>query len=67
MDITKEYNIHPLFLTGVMVAGSGFGTVSFPRWYNNLMAYYWQNALMKNGLPTYKANPLRNRRYKNLE
>lgn len=67
VDITKEYNIHPLFLTGVMVAESGFGTVSFPRWYNNPMAYHWQNALMKNGLPTYEANPFRNRKYKNLE
>jgi len=67
VDTTKEYNINPLFLTGIMVAESGLGTVSFPRWYNNPMAYHWQNALMKNGLPTYEANPSRNRKYKNLE
>ena len=31
------------------------------------MAYHWQNALMKNGLPTYESAPSRNRKYKNLE
>jgi len=67
VDITKEYNINPLFLTGIMVAESGFGTVSFPRWYNNPMAYHWQNALMKNGLPTYEPTSSRNRKYINLE
>ncbi|MDI6591405.1 MAG: N-acetylmuramoyl-L-alanine amidase [Patescibacteria group bacterium] len=67
VDVSKEYNINPLFLTGVMVAESGFGTVSFSRWYNNPMAYHWQNALMKNGLPTYEPNPSRNRKYKNLK
>ena len=67
VEISKEYQIHPLFFVGVMAAESGFGTVSFPRWYNNPMAYHWQNALMKNGLPTYEPNPLRNRQYKDLE
>lgn len=67
IKVSKEYYIHPLFLTGVMTAESGFGTVSFPRWYNNPMAYHWQNALMKNGLPTYEANPLLNRKYKDLK
>jgi len=67
VDTTKEYNINPLFLTGIIVAESGFGCCSFPRWYNNPMAYHWQNALMKNGLPTYESNPFRNRKYKNLE
>jgi len=64
---TKEYHIHPLFLTGVMVSESGFGCCSFPRWYNNPMAYHWQNRFMKNGLPTYEANSLKNRKYKDLE
>jgi formylglycine-generating enzyme required for sulfatase activity len=67
VDTTKEYNINPLFLTGIMVAESGFGTVSFPRWYNNPIAYHWQNVLMKNGLPIYEANPSRNRKYKDLK
>jgi formylglycine-generating enzyme required for sulfatase activity len=67
VDTTKENNIHPLFLTGIMIAESGFGSVSFPRWYNNPMAYHWQNGLMKNGLPTYEANPSRNRKYKDLK
>ena len=67
VEVSKEYNLNPLFLTGVMAAESGFGTVSFPRWYNNPMAYHWQNALMKNGLPTYEANPSHNRKYKDLK
>jgi len=67
VETAKEYNIHPLFLIGVMAAESGFRTVSFPRWYNNPMAYHWQNALMKNGLPTYEANPSRNQKYKDLK
>jgi len=67
VDTTKEYNIHPIFLTAVMIAESGLGTVSFPRWYNNPMAYHWQNTLMKNGLPTYEADPSRNRKYKDLK
>ncbi len=67
VEVTKEYHIHPLFLTGIMVAESGFGNCSFPRWYNNPMAYHWQNGLMKNGLPTYEVTPLRNRKYKDLK
>jgi len=67
VDTAKEYNIHPLFLTGVMVAESGFGCCSFPRWYNNPMAYHWQNILMENGLPTYEPNLSRNRKYKDLK
>ena len=67
VEITEEYHIHPLFLTGVMAAESGFGGCSFPRWYNNPMAYHWQNALMEKGLPTYEPSPNRNRKYKNLK
>ena len=65
--IAKKYNINPLFLIGVMAAESGFGTVSFPRWYNNPIAYHWQNTSMKNGPPIYKARYHRNRKYHNLE
>ncbi len=67
VELTKEYNINPLFLTGIMVAESGFGSVSFPRWYNNPMAFHWQNALMKNGLPVYERDSSRNQKFKNLK
>ena len=67
IEVSKEYHIHPLFLAGIMTAESGFGSCSFPRWYNNPMAYHWQNALMKNGLPTYEADPSLNRKYKDLK
>jgi len=67
VEITEEYSLHPLFLTGIMAAESGFGTCSFPRWYNSPMAYHWQNALMKNGLPIYEPSSYRNRKYENLE
>lgn len=66
MDVAKEYSIHPLFLTGIIASESGFGCCSFPRWYNNPMAYHWQNVLMKNGLPLYDADRTRNRKYKDL-
>jgi len=66
VEVTKEHHIHPLFLTGIMAAESGFGSVSFPRWYNNPMAYHWENRLMKNGLPVYEENPNRNQKFKNL-
>ena len=66
VEVTKECNIHPLFLVGIMAAESGFGSVSFPRWYNNPMAYHWENRLMKNGLPVYEENPNRNQKFKNL-
>jgi len=67
VEVTKEYSIHPLFLAGIMASESGFGTCSFPRWYNNPMAYHWQNALIKNGLPVYESTSYYNRKYKNLE
>ncbi len=67
IETMREYNINPLFLVGILASESGFGTVSFPRWYNNPMAYHWQNVLMKNGLPTYEPTPSHNRKYKNLE
>jgi len=67
VDTTKEYNINPLFLTGIMASESGFGCCSFPRWYNNPMAYHWQNNLMKNGLPIYEADSSRNQKFKDLQ
>ncbi len=67
VKVSKEYSLHPLFLTGIMASESGFGCCSFPRWYNNPMAYHWQNALMNKGLPTYDADASHNRKYKDLE
>lgn len=67
VNVTEEYGIHPLFLTGIIAAESGFATVSFPRWFNSPMAYEWQNRLMKAGMPEYNA-PLtqKNRKYRDL-
>lgn len=68
IHVCKRNKINPLFLASIMISESGFGTVSFPRWYNNPMAYHWQNKLMVKGLPVYEAMPgKRNRKYKNLE
>ena len=65
--VSKTYHINPLFLTAIMVSESGLGSCSFPRWYNNPMAFHWQNKLMPKGLPVYDARPgWRNRKYKNL-
>ncbi len=66
--VCKRNQVNPLFLASIMISESGFGTVSFPRWYNNPMAYHWQNKLMVKGLPVYEALPgKKNRKYKNLE
>lgn len=66
--VTKAYQINPLFLTAIMVSESGLGSCSFPRWYNNPMAFHWQNKLMSRGLPVYNARPgWRNRKYKTLK
>jgi len=62
----QKHKIHPLFLTGIMVSESGFATCSFPRWWNNPMAYHWQNLNMKKGLPSYTADRYHNRKYKDL-
>ena len=58
--------INPLFVTSIMISESGFATVSFPRWWNNPMAYHWQNKLMPKGLPSYTANKSSNRKYEDL-
>ncbi len=55
VEITKEYNIHPLMLTGIFAAESGFASCSVPRWYNNPLAFHWQNKLIANGEPEYNA------------
>lgn len=62
----KQAKINPLFVTAIMISESGFATVSFPRWWNNPMAYHWQNRLMARGKPTYNADKSHNRRYKDL-
>lgn len=68
INVCERNNIHPLFLTAIMVSESGVGTCSFPRWFNNPMAYRWQNRLMQAGEPTYEDMPnVRNRKFKNLE
>jgi sulfatase modifying factor 1 len=68
IKVCKRNNIHPLFLTTIMISESGFGSVSFPRWYNNPMAFHWQNKLMANGEPVYESLPgKKNRKYKTLE
>lgn len=63
----EKYKVNPLFLVGIMASESGFASCSFPRWYNNPMAYHWQNRLMSKGLPKYDADVHENRKYKNLQ
>jgi hypothetical protein len=55
VSVTKEYQIHPLILTGIFASESGFGSCSVPRWYNNPLAYHWQNKLIISGEPEYNA------------
>ncbi len=66
VDESQAAKINPLFVTSIMISESGFATVSFPRWFNNPMAYHWQNKLMEKGLPTYDADKSHNRKYKDL-
>lgn len=68
INTCEKHHVNPLFLTAIMVSESGFGTVSFPRWYNNPMAYHWQNKLMVKGLPVYADQPGKlNRKFATLE
>jgi formylglycine-generating enzyme len=68
VDACRKNSINPLFLASIMISESGFGTVSFPRWYNNAMAYHWQNKLMASGYPVYESMPgKKNRKYAVLE
>ena len=66
VDVSLEHDLHPLFLTGIMISESGLGTVSFPRWFNNPMAYHWGNWKMRYGAPFYEPRKYRNRRYRTL-
>lgn len=66
VEESQKAKINPLFVTSIMISESGFATVSFPRWWNNPMAYHWQNKLMEKGLPTYDADKSHNRKYKDL-
>ncbi|MCP4459219.1 MAG: formylglycine-generating enzyme family protein [Cytophagales bacterium] len=66
VEESQKAKINPLFVTSIMISESGFATVSFPRWWNNPMAYHWQNKLMPKGLPSYTADKTRNRKYKDL-
>ena len=66
VEESKLAKINPLFVTSIMISESGFATVSFPRWWNNPMAYHWQNKLMPKGLPSYTADKSHNRKYKDL-
>lgn len=68
VTVCRKNDIHPLFLTAIMISESGMGTVSFPRWFNSPMAFHWQNKLMAKGVPVYEDLPgHRNRKYKTLE
>lgn len=66
VEESETAKINPLFVTSIMISESGFGTVSFPRWWNNPMAYHWQNKNMSKGLPTYDATKASNRKYVDL-
>lgn len=67
IDTGIEYRINPVFLLGIMKSESGVSTVSFPRWFNNPMAYKWGNFHMKNGQPVYGYKKGRNRKYRTLK
>jgi sulfatase modifying factor 1 len=67
VEVTKQHNIHPLILTGIFAAESGFGSCSVPRWYNNPLAFHWQNKLIANGEPEYNAQiGLKNEKFATL-
>jgi len=66
VEESEKAKINPLFVTSIMISESGFATVSFPRWWNNPMAYHWQNKLMPKALPSYTADKSQNRKYKDL-
>ncbi len=66
VEESQAAKINPLFVTSIMISESGFATVSFPRWWNNPMAYHWQNKNMVKGLPSYTADKSMNRKYKDL-
>ncbi len=64
---SKQLKIKPLFLLGVLAAETAVGSCSFSRWYNNPMAYHWQNRLMEAGEPVYEDLPnKKNRKFRTL-
>ncbi|HPJ37294.1 MAG TPA: formylglycine-generating enzyme family protein [Spirochaetota bacterium] len=65
--IAVEEKVHPLFLTGIMKGESGFGSVSFPRWFNSPMAFHWGNSRMRFGPPRYRPRGRVNRKFHDLE
>ena len=67
VEESEAAKINPLFVTSIMISESGFATVSFPRWWNNPMAYHWQNKLMPLGEPTYDAGRNQNRKYRDIK
>ncbi len=68
VKVCQQYQIHPLLLTGIFAAESGFGSCSVPRWYNNPLAYHWQNKLIANGEPEYNAPiGLKNEKFATLQ
>jgi formylglycine-generating enzyme required for sulfatase activity len=65
-NICRKHKINPAFLVGIMSAQSGFGSCSFPRWFNNPTAVNWQLSLAENP-PQYNAQPLKqNQKFKDL-
>ena len=67
IESSLKYRINPVFLLGIMKSESGVGTVSFPRWFNNPMAYHWGNTHMAKGAPIYNAPLGWNRKYRDLK
>lgn len=67
VDVSESHGVNPLFLVGVMKSESGFGTVSYPRWFNNPMAFHWANWKMAYGAPRYDGNRNFNRRFAQLD
>lgn len=65
--VAVEEKVHPLFLTGIMKGESGFGSVSFPRWFNSPMAFHWGNSRMRFGPPQYRPRGRVNRKFHDLE
>lgn len=67
VTMSKKTGVNPVFLTGIMASESGLGTVSFPRWFNNPMAYHWANWKMRYGAPSYNPKKGINRKFHHLK
>ena len=53
---SKKYDINPIFTTAVMVAETGFASVSLSRWFNNPVAYNWEMPSMDGKSVIYTSN-----------